>query len=334
MAKKKVLTYDEASVEAIQDESQIPRDVAKVCDALGAEDASETLVFARQLETVKAQMYETKYAELKGRQFVPFSFEGGDLSEYLTYRVWTGTTIAKLVTNYATDFPLVSASAKEVTVKYHSFGNAYGYSLRDMKLAAAANVPLDTQMARLARKGHELAFDDAVAYGVAQVGTYGLLNHPNISLGSLTTGTWSGATGVQILGDLNNIITQMLVNTLEIFAPDTILMSTTAYRKISTMLLDSSGSSMTVLQAFQAQNPGVTVASWTKLALANAAGTNGRIVAFKKDPDVLQFEVGKEFEVLPAQNQNLMVTFPCESRFAGISIRHPLAIMHFDNQTM
>ncbi len=331
---KKVRTYDDASVEAIQDESQIPADVAHVARELGVTDASETLIFARQLETIKRQVYETKFVELKGRQFVPFSFEGGDLSEYLTYRVWTGTTIAKLVTNYATDFPLVASSAKEVTVKYHSFGHAYGYSLRDMRLAAAANVPLDSQLAKMARKGHELAMDDAVAYGVPQVGTYGLLNHPNISLGTVTNGTWASATGVQMLEDLNSIITQMQVNTSEIFSPNTILMSITAFRKISTKLLDSSGSSMTVLQAFQAQNPGVTVASWSKLALANAGGTNGRIIAFKKDPEVLQFEVGKEFEVLPSQNQNLMMTFPCESRFAGLSIRHPLAVMHFDNQTM
>jgi len=328
--------YDEASAQKIKSIEDVSPELlrAVALDSV-ATDASETMVFARQLETVSNKLYEKKYAELKGRSFVPVSTAGGNASEYMVYRIWDEYAMAKLVTNYATDFPMVSASATEVFLKYHSFGNSYGYSVQDMRSAAKANVPLDTRLAAAARKGHELAIDDAIAVGIPSVKTYGLTNHPSIPLLTVTTGTWSSATGEQMLDDMNSMISQMQVTSLEIFSPDTMLFSTTAFRKISTKLLSASNASgMTVLEAFQKQNPGVFVGSWTKLATANAAGTNGRAIVYKRSDEVMQFEMGSEFEVFPAQQTALQVAFPCLSRIGGLALFHPLACSYFDNITL
>ncbi len=333
MAENKV--FDAESAELIKDISDVPDELVRLARSQNIKDASETMTFARALETVKNRMYEKKYAELKGRTFVPFSDEGGDASEYMVYRVWDVQTMAKVVVNYATDFPLVSASASEVYLRYADIGDAYGYSIQDMRNAAKAGVALDTKLAAVARMGIELGIDDAVANGLPTLKTYGLTNHPNVTLGTLTNGTWASATGEQILEDLNYIVTLMLTNTKEIFAPDTILMSTAAYRKVVSKLVNSAGSgSLTVKQAFEAQNDGVKLASWTRLSLANAGGTNGRIVAYKRDPEVLEFEMGKEFEIFPGQQQGLMMVFPCKARLAGLAVHHPLAISYFDNQTL
>ena len=132
-----------------------------------------------------------------------------------------------------------------------------------------------------------------------------------------------------------SIVTQMFANSLEMWQPDTILMSTNAFRKISTKLLSATNSSGdTVLTAFQRQNPGVSVASWTKLNTANATATNGRIVAYKRDPEVLEFEMGKEFEVFPPEQRGLTLTHACKARLAGVAIHHSLAVAYVDNQTM
>jgi len=328
------MVFDAAVLATYPDIASVPDEIVRAARAQGVNDASETLVFARQLEHIKNRLYKKQYAALKGRGFVPFSNEAGPNKEFITYRVWTGYTMAKLITNYSTDFETVTASASEVFLKFYDFGNAYEYSMRDIQLASAAGVPLASMKAELARDGHELAIDEAVAVGVPQVKTYGLTNHPNISILSVTTGTWSSATGEQLVADLESIITQMEVLTLEIHRPDTILMSTLAYRLISTKAFNSASGDKTVLQVFQARNPGISVQSWTKLATANATGTAGRIIAYKKDPTVIEFEMGEEFHAYPAMQRGMSMVTPCMSRFAGVAVHQPLALAYFDNQAL
>jgi len=328
--------YDEASAQKIKSLEDVSPELlrAVALDSV-ATDASETLVFARQLETVSNYLYKKQYPEYKGRDFVPVSTRGGNASEYMVYRIWDELTMAKLVTNYATDFPMVSASASEVFLKFHNYGNSYGYSVQDMRNAAKAGVGLDTQLAAVARRGHEIALDDAIAVGIPSIKTYGLTNHPNIPLLTVPTGTWASATGEQMLDDMNSMVTQMEVTSLEIFSPNTMLFSTAAFRKLSTKLLSASNSSgMTVLAAFRAQNPGVFVGSWSKLNTANAAGTNGRAVVYHRSEETMVFEMGQEFEVFPGQQTALMIAFPCLSRIGGLALMHPYAASYFDNITL
>ena len=170
--------------------------------------------------------------------------------------------------------------------------------------------------------------------GVPEIKTYGLANHPNVSLLTLSNGTWSSATAEDILDDLNQIVDTMVNTTLEIHRPDTIVMSTAAYQLIAKKILNSAGSTDSVLDVFKKQNPGITVQSWTKLATANAAGTNGRIIAYKKSADVLEFEMGQEFEVFPAIQEGLFFKHICKSRWAGVSVHLPAAICYCDNQLL
>jgi hypothetical protein len=327
--------YDAEAEAKIQSLSDVPRAVRDAAEYIGVTDASETMTFARALETVSNRVYEKQYPEFKGRSFVPFSAEGGDASEFITFRMWDSFFMSKVVANYATDFPSVSASATEVTMKYYDIGDSYHYSVTDLRQAARAGVPLVERLQMAARKGIEWGIDEAVAVGCPQTNSYGLLNNPNVSLLSVTNGTWASATGEQMLDDLNSIVTQMITNSYELYRPDTILMSTAAFRKVSTKLLSATNSSGdTVLTAFQRQNPDITVESWTKLNTANAAGTNGRIVAYKRDPSVVEFIVGKEFEIFPPTQQGLVLTYPCMARMAGVAVHVPPGICYVDNQTL
>lgn len=328
-------TFDEASAQLIKDIGDVPESFVLGCKLLGVTDAGETTVFARQLETIKRRVYETKYPELKGRRFVPESREGGEASEFLVYRIWEDYCMAKVVGNYSTDIPLVSSSAREVQVRYYNVGSAYMYSIDDLRQAAKAGVPLKERQAATVRRSIELLRDEHTAFGTPEVGSFGLLNHPNAGIVSLPFGDWSNVarTGQEILTDLNFLVTTMMNATNEIFMGDTLLMSISAYRLIATKLFDSANASFrTVLEAFQAQNPGIQVESWTKLALANSAGNNGRLVFYKRDPEVLEFEVGIDFEQHPAEYRAMTWTIPCRARYAGVQIQYPAAVEYADNQ--
>lgn len=331
--------FDEDSFYEIQDSE----DLVKVFDAAltpvsrdgavhGAKDANETMVFARQLETIRNKTYEKKYAALKGRSLVPVVSEDGD-NEFVTIRVWDEITMAKVIADYATDFATVTAVAYEHTMKFFDIGNSYTYSIKDLRRAAKAGVEITSRKANIARRGIELGIDEAIAIGVPAFKSYGLTNHPNVSLLALTNGNWPAATAEQILADLNQIVTSMWTGTLEIFKPDTLVVSSACYRLLTTKLLNAgNASNVSVLDMFQKQNPGITVESWTKLSTANAAGTNGRMIAYRKDDEVLEFIMGKDFEVFPAEQKGLEFRHPCMATVAGVAVHHPAAVLYIDNQ--
>jgi len=323
---------DSCGIESIE---QVDSAVIAAAKAAGVTDAAETMVFARQLEVIRSKTYERQYSELKGRRFVPVTSEAGLTAEFVTTRIFDGYVMAKVVSDYETDFPLVTAAGFEVTSKFHSIGDAYSYTVMEMMKAAKAGVPLSEKYATLARRGIELGIDDMIAVGVPQAKTFGLLNNPNVSIQTLPNGSWGAATGQQILDDLNALVTQMWTGTLELYAPDTILMSSAAFRLISVKLLNNANSSnITVLEAFRKMNPGIQIESWTKLNTANAAGNNGRIVAYKRDSDVLEFQLGADFTILGTEQSQLKITTYCIARGAGVSVHLPFAVVYADSQAL
>ncbi len=328
--------YDAESAELFDSVESLPKSFLAASRAAGFEDAQETLVFARQLETIKNRVYETKYPELKGRRFVPQSSEAGAEAENLTYRIWDDYVMAKVVGNYSTDIPLVTASAREVSITPYVVADGYTYSVDDLRKAQSAGVPLVARMARAVRRGIELLRDEHTAFGVPEKGSFGLLNHPNVALSSLPNGNWDdvATTGLEILEDMNFVVTEMLTSTNEIFAGDTWLMSIGAFRRISTTLLDASnGSNITVLQAFKAQNPGIDVESWSKLSTAAADG-GPRMVFYTRDAEVLEFEIAIDFEQMPTEYHAMQYTVVCRAKWFGVQIQYPNAIVYVDAQDL
>lgn len=328
--------YDAASFEAVQSEADLPEGLKELASSDArmegnAYDANETVLFARQLETVKNRVYEIQYPALRGRQFVDVSNEAGPNKKFITYRVWDKVGSAAVISDYSTDFPTVSASARELQIRMHDYGTSFEYSIPEMREAQDAGVPLDMKMAALSREVMERAVDDAIAYGEPSLRTYGLFNHPNVSLVSLPNGSWGSATGLQMLEDLNHLVTSVEVASKDIEAVSNVIMGVSDYRTISTTYIDTAGGRDTVLQAFLNQNPGVSVDKWTKADGASADGAGSRIVAYSKRPDVLEFEMGLEYEVIGPQAQGFVMKFFCRGRWAGVTVHRPNAIKYADS---
>jgi hypothetical protein len=339
MSIKSVATYDQKAAELFADIAAVTATdgwahFEAQAKAYGdAKDAQETLVFARQLETIKRRMYEVKYTELKGKTFVPEGNEATETTEYLTYRIWDSYTMAKVIGNGSTDIPLVGATAKEVSVKGYRVAAGYQYTVDDLRSAQALNVPLIDTYARQVRMAFELAREDATAFGLPEVTGFGILNHPSIPVLSLPNGSWANpaTSGEEILEDLNYIVTQMAVTTDEIWEGDTMLMTIAAKRLLATKRLNTGNSSnQSVLQAFLAGNPGITVDTWNKM---NSAGASGgpRILFYKKDPEVLEFEVATNFEQAPVQVVAWTYTVACRCKWFGVQIQYPLAMSYTDS---
>jgi hypothetical protein len=317
-------------VKEIKSLNDVAEDFQKGAREAGVTDADETMVLARQMEIIKAMVLEKKYQDLIGRGLVPKSPDGDNASDYVVVRYMDEFTTSKIVENYGTDFPSVSMSMSESFAKYFSLGNSFNYSFMDLRKAAKAGVQLSSRLAEIARRGIEQGIDDIIFRGVPQNGTYGLMNNPNVPLVVLPHGDWPHASFQNIVEDLMYLSTVVQNSTNETFSGDTLAIDAPSYN-IAATKIGGQNYDRSALQVFLAQNPSITaVVKSTKLnTLGASAGPRG--IVYKRDPEVLQLEIGQEFEMLPAETNALITKTACHARCAGVSFFHPLAAAYFEN---
>lgn len=286
----------------------------------------------RELEHVRAQTYDVVYPEMKARQLIPVDSSVDPGAATVTYRQWDTYGAAKIIQDYADDLPMVDALVEEFTHKIKSVGASYGYSIQDLRAAGMSGSNLGSRRARMARRSIEQAIENVACLGNSKAGLGGFAKHANVSLVPVVTGTWSGATGAEMVGDMNALVNAVVIANKETFIPDTIVLDIASYNRFATTRISTTGDThTTALQAFLASNPYVTsVMSWNKLALANAAGNGPRAVCYKRDPEVLELVIPQEYEELPAQAKGLMFHVPCHARIGGCVIYYPLAMGYMD----
>lgn len=295
-------------------------------------DSKFTAVLEKQLEYVKAQTYDIVYPEMKARQLIPVNNDVDPGAETIVYRQWDDFGMAQIIANYADDLPLIDALVEEFSQRIHSLGAAYQWSIQDLRRSAMSGTSLDQRRARSARRAIEQQIENIAALGSAKAGLTGFAKHANIPLVSPDTGTWSGATGAQMIGDLNKLVRSVVTTNKETFLPDTVLLDVTLYNLIATTRISTTGDThTTVLQAFLQSQPYVKqVIPWHKLALANAAGNGPRAICYKRDPEVLTLEIPQEFEQLPPQAKNMAFQVPVHARIGGVIVYYPIACAYMD----
>lgn len=293
-------------------------------------DAGETAHLLRQLEFVKAQTYDILRATLKARQFIPVSHDAPAGAESITYRQWDEFSMATLIANYADDLPMADVAVKEFPIPVRSMGKAYQWSIQDLRNSAMNGSQLDTRRARSARMAVERFIDQIGAFGSANAGLPGFLNNANVPLIAPITGTWSTATSAQIIDDLNKLVQSIITVTKEVHTPNTLLLDTDSFGIISQKPV-AVDNQTTVLQSFLANNPYIkNIDQWTRLNEADVAGTGPRVVAYDRDPMILQLEIPQEFEQFPPQARNLSFVVPCHARIGGVHMHYPLGVAYMD----
>ena len=80
-------------------------------------DSKESAFFARETEFVKSRTYDAKTPALKGLSLVPQATDLPEGISEVTYRRYSEAGEAKVIANYAKDFPRVDVFGEEDTVK-------------------------------------------------------------------------------------------------------------------------------------------------------------------------------------------------------------------------
>lgn len=299
-------------------------------------DANETLVFARQLEHVYATAYEIEYPESAGRRLIPINTSVSNAASSYVYRMVDEYGEAELIDSYAMDLPNVEGTGKEYTGKLVSAGASFFVSIQDLREAAKAGIQLEAKKALTARKAMDRWIDKMLCKGDSLVSMTGFANNANVPLISPTTGTWSTASAANIQGDVEKLAKSIFTATLGLHGnPDngsglTLAVAPSHWAKLASTRVDTFNM-MTLLEYLQSRLPFVKeITSWNRLETADAAGTGPRIVAYHKDPDVVEGIISQEFEMLPPQPKSLGYSVPCHARMGGVKVVYPKAMAYMD----
>ncbi|MDB5849801.1 MAG: hypothetical protein JWP29_3553 [Rhodoferax sp.] len=314
--------YDEADLAAI---------TASIAPAYGWRgDAGEAVFFARQLDYVKARVYNAKYPAPAAGLLVPRTSELPAWAESGVYRTYDQVGYAKVIANYADDLPRVDVFGREAGFTVKTVGDSYGYNKAEIRASQATGANLDGRRAAAASRAVDLKLNRVALVGDADFGLLGILTHPNIGT-AVITGGWATTAGSVIYDDLMIIYNAVVNQSLQQHRPTGMVMTPTALsRAFSTRM--SSDDTRSPGEAFLSVvrgpfgNAGFNLASAIELV---GAGTSGADLVFcgEINSENASHEVPQDFEPEPPQLRNLETIINCTARTAGVQVYYPLAFI-------
>lgn len=311
-------------------------------------DDADSAFFLRQLTQVYTKTYDIKYAELKARKFIPVdnSVNPGALS--FVWHQYDKKGQAKVVTDYANDFPNVEFNGKEFGGKLVSLGASYQYSMQDLRSAKMAGMPLETRKAEQARFVIESLVEYIAVFGFdgtngtppattgAELQVIGFAKLPDVPL-TTTTLNWIGgsATVTQILADVNARCKAIVDTSLGIHKPDTLVLPTAVYTYLATTPRSPTFTDDTMLQYILKQSPWLkTIEDWATLntagLLQDGSTVGGRAIFYEKNPDNCALVIAQEFEQLPPQVRGMGFVIPVHARIGGVKCPYPKSMAYLD----
>ncbi len=299
-------------------------------------DDNESIFFARELTFVKRRAYDRKYADIKARTLIPVSSEADPWADAIVYDSYDNVGMAKVINGYSDDIPSADVKGNETISPVRSLASSYRYSVMEIRKAQGTGKPLKEMKAAAAKRAI-LELENTLAFvGDTKNGLVGFLNHPNISSttlpadGSGSSVLWANKTPAQQLRDLHVLANFIVGNTKGVEKPDTLLIALSAFNTVSSTPWSTANDGRTVLDLFLQQSQYIKNVDWlNELETAGAGGTR-RMVAYRRDPEVLTLEIPQDFEQFDPQPRDLKFVVPCHERFGGVIVYYPLAIAYAD----
>lgn len=299
-------------------------------------DANESAFFKRQLEYVKSQTYDVKYKNLKAVQLFPVSTDVPSGSEAITYRSFSKIGMAKIISDYANDFPRVDVYGEEKTAKVRGIGDSYGYSIVEVRRSQRAGANLNKRRAEAARRASEEKVDDVAWNGDTDYGLQGFINFPGITEytvpndGAGASKLWSTKTPDQIVRDVGGLIDAVVSTTNGREVPDTLLLPVTQYLLIANTRM-TGNSDITILSFIKDNNPFLKNIEMVVEMKAAGAGATDRMMAYVKDAKNITLEIPQPFEQFSPVQKGMEFEISCHQETGGIIIYYPLSVSFSNN---
>ena len=289
----------------------------------GAErlDDAGSIFLARELDALRARIYDQETVPYNALNVFPVQSEAAGWQETLTIRVIGSFGMARIISDYSDDIPMVGIWGASATVTLYTVADAYQFSMAEIEKAIATGKALSERLAIAARRGVDAKINDLVWNGDADYGIVGVLNHPNITGHAVAT-KWAptAAGAAAMLADINTAISTVMSTTKGLHQINSLVFPIGVQQTLTTQMPNTQISYKTYLLQ---ENPGLQISYAQELDDANVA------LAFEKSADVAAIEMSQAFRQHPAQWNNLHAKVICDARTGGLIVYQPLCFYKF-----
>ncbi len=304
-------------------------------------DANETAVFARELEAIQAGVIEKKFPALVGANIVPIA--GGTIfpgARSHTYREVDAWGEADLLEEFSLDdFPSTGVKGSEVTGKFRSWGGKYSYSFEDLRAKPSLSWDPTAKKSEMCRRAMEEKLDKLIMGSATGLnGPFkGILHNDNSQDDTTACGTPDFESGTEatdvlvIIKTFRTMVAAARLATKGVYNDFDFVVSLAISIKLNLFIPATTvGGGTTVADFLLNHVQGVR--SITSSPVLDAAGgsSKDRMLAFPRDPEVLDCLVPTRFEQFAPQLSGMNFVTPCHGKFGGLRIFQPLAIRRCD----
>lgn len=297
-------------------------------------DSKESAFFQRECEYVKTRTYDAKPPLLKGLTLVPQASGIPLGTSEITYRRYTEAGQAKLIADYAKDFPRADVYGEEQTVKVFDIGASYGYNIKEIRESALTGKRLDQRRATAARNAIERKLNDMTLVSNKEAGTYGILDFPGLTESTLPADgeggskQWAKKDADKIIRDINIILSSVIEPTKGVEVPNSLLLPLNVYTALQSRRLGTTESSL--LKYIKDNFPMFTRIDWLNELGAIGAGGTGRIMVGCFDEEHCENQIVNQFEQGDVEQEGMEYKIPCMASTAGVIVYYPGAFAYAD----
>ncbi|MCB1423158.1 MAG: DUF2184 domain-containing protein [Nitratireductor sp.] len=304
-------------------------------------DNQANLQFAiNQASHINRRVYEKKYPEITYTRFIPIDYSTPEFAASVTYFSYDGTGKAKWINTRADDVPYANANLAKYEIQIAEGAMGYDYTLFEIGRARWLGVNLAAMNAMYARRAYEEMCEEVGYFGNEAKGFYGLINYPGITKVAApnnaadTSALWADKNADEILLDVNNALLGVYVDSLTIEMADTILLPHAQLVALTTRRIPDT--QMSIIEFLEKNNVytretgrKLTIKALRQLTGAGDGGTD-RMVAYKRDEEVLSMHIPMAFRFLPTQFEGLQFKNPGIFRIGGLDVRRPGSVRYVD----
>lgn len=304
-------------------------------------DAPEALAFlTSQLAYVEARIYEKKRQPMQYAMLVPVSTEAGEYAQSIEYEIYDYAGKGKKHSGKGGDIPRVDVAygRKSLPVSLGAIG--YDYTTEELRVSSYMRRPLDERRASVAIEAYERHLNDVALNGEAESGFTGLYNNASVPQGNAAAGvggvTWALKTPMEILKDVNDLITSVWTSTQYNEAVDTIVIAADRYAYIATTPLSATFPNKTILQYLKENNLSkvergidVTFAPGYGLGTAGVGGT-ARMLGYVRQEDRVKMHLPMPIRFMAPQIEGFTFSVPGQYKYGQVHFYYPRSARYVD----
>lgn len=300
-----------------------------------------------QTSHVEAGVYRIKYADIQYPSLIPVDRSANPWATSVTFFSLDGIGQASWASGKAYDIPMVGMAQNKFETPVYMSAIGYDYGLEEVEQAKMLGINLGNEKAMIARRVSEEFVDGVALNGNAEKGMKGLFNYPGIPTASAAAaGTdsptgqtastkWRDKTPNKIIAEFNSHVLGVFLATQTVSMADTVGLPWDTYEYMASQPR-SDGSDLSILAWLQENN---VYTAKTKRPLAifgvrgletAGAGNTGRVIAYRRSPEVLKLHMPMPFQFLPVQTKGLAYVVPGIMRLGGLDIRLPNEVRYLD----